>query len=305
MLTKTPFIAAALAASVGAVVPTLAETYKLDFEAPRQVGDTFEMRANGSSMQEIFTRVDGDTVEEVATHGEAMVHARGEVLALNELGGVSQVAFELIEYEFETDIDALELDTTKRLIATAVDGEVSYAYEGGGAVGEGYEEVLGLVFELAMDTDSDGPETNTMMNAQEAREVGEDWEMNHAFMAEQLEEDGALTLDAEDINSHVTLVEVAENGAGVAMATVEAELTAENIGMADGQLPPFMKVTDSVMRLRIHGQLALDASSVYGMQDAEMEMAMLAKGKTPEGQLVEIEVEFEREAEVVFTPVAD
>lgn len=304
MLTKTPFIAAALAASVSVSTPALAETFQLDFEAPRQVGDTFEMRANGSMMQEVFTRVDGDTVEEVAHYGEAMVHARGEVLALNELGGVSQVAFELIEYEFETQDDALELDTTKRLIATAEDGEVSYAYEGGGAVGEGYEEVLGLVFELAMDSDGDGPETNTMMNAQEAREVGEDWEMNHAFMAEQLEEDGALTIDAEDMSSHVTLVEVADNEAGVAMATVEAELTATNIGMAEGQLPPFMKVTDSTIRFRIHGQLALDASSVYGMQSAEMEMAMLTKGKTPEGQLIEVEVEFEREAEVVFTPVA-
>lgn len=298
-----PSAAAAMLFVLAPASHAWAEAYQLNFNPPREVGDTFQLQGNGSSSSEVFTRVNGQNVHEETSYHESRVHANGEVLALNDLGGVSQVAYQLIEYEIEIDSEAIELDTTQRLVATVADGEVIFAYEDGSAIDAAYYEALALLLDDPLDSKADGNDTNRVMNAQDPREVGEDWEMDHAFMAQQLSSDGKLLVNPDDMRSNITLVRVAPNDAGVSMAAIEAEMTATNLRASEGQFPEFLKVTDSNVHVQMNGTLSIDPGSHYGTLNAEMEMALLVKGKSPDGQVIEIEIEFERETEVAYSPV--
>ena len=299
------FASLALVGAVSAPALVSAEAYQLDFDPPRTVGDRFHFEGEASSLDEVHTRIDGNTVTEQATEAEAFVSARCEVLAINEDGGIQQLAFEMIEYEFELNGEAFELDMSQRLIVTVIGDETSYTYEGGQAVGAGFEEALELLLDEPLDTDRDGLDVNRLMCADKPREVGETWEIDHAYMAESFAKDGEMLIDADLVTSQVALVEVSPNDAGVLMATVESEFLVESVALPAGQLPEFLKVEDSGMRVQMNGMLALDPGSLFGTQGAGMEMGFIAKGTAPDGQLFEVEAEFERKVQIQYSPIAE
>lgn len=286
-------------------MPTLssAEDYQLTFDRPHEAGARYAISGEAYIGQEMHQRVDGQATEEQSSFSEINMQGEIDVLAVNENGGVSELALTAGEYDIEINDEGVELASDMRIIATVEEDDVTYRYENGDAIEGELAELLGMFLDDLLDEDGDGGDTDAMMNCDEPRSPGDTWEMNHDYMIADAAESGELGLEDAEMESEVHFVQVNNaNDFGEAMAEIEMSVEIEDFTFPTNEFPEWMLIKESGIAMEGGGMLPIDPTSHKGRHYVEVEMGFLASGTVPgQGVVVEVEFEMERGSDVTLS----
>ncbi|MEM9415349.1 MAG: hypothetical protein AAGA29_07725 [Planctomycetota bacterium] len=292
--TRSLFPAAALLVSLA--MPALAqaeEGYDLVFDRPHEAGARYTVSGEAHISEEMQQRVNGQATESQSTASEINLEGVVEVLAVNETGGVTQLAMTVGEYDIEINDQGVELQQDRRIIGAVEGDEAQYRYENGDAIEGELAELLDIFLDDLLDDEGEAEDPDRIMNIDGPKSPGDRWAMDHAYMVQSAVEVGQLSLDADKMESEVHFVELNEdNDFGTAMAVIAMSMRAEDFSFPSDDFPEWLAIKESYIEMEGGGMLAIDPEMHRSRHDVEMEMAFLASGEVP-GQGAQVEVEFE------------
>ncbi len=258
-----------------------AEQHELTLERVRPVGAKYQVRVQGEQTQKQTQSLNGQQVGGEERKLSGALTAVAEILAVHENKQVRSVAIRVEKFEGAAGEKAITLDTAKRIIVSAVDGDTTFKYEDGTAIGEDAAEVLGILAMFMVDEDPEDASDDKMFKLDQPREKGSKWECDNELLAKDIASGGELVIDKDGIESEFEFLDIAEfAGQKAAVFDVSVQLRDFSVPGAKEQ---GLNIIKSKGEMNMSGLLPLDPESGDGAMQVQMEMDVVAEVKIDQG----------------------
>lgn len=295
-------LVAVLLALLIAAPASAAQEYQLTLDRHRPVGTKFQVSVQGTQNHKQYQTVDGKPAGEQKRTVTGKMTCVSEVLAVNKNKQVSSVALTLEKFEGKLGDQAVEVDTTKRVVVTAADGESKITYEDGTALPEDAAEVFTMLSAFMIEEDASKSSEDDMFKLKEKRAKGSSWECDNKLLAQEMSGGGQLLIQPQDIKSKFQFLDVAEF-AGQEAAVFDVSVDLSNFTFA-GAEQQGMKLKKSEGKMNMSGLLPLDPKSGDGVIQMQMKIEVQADVDF-QGQKVKVGFEMSVDANAEYREIKE
>jgi len=187
-----------------------AAKHELTMDRYRPVGSKFNVQLEGEQTSRMSQVVEGKRAGSEFSKVQGKISGVVEVLAKHENKDTKSIAIKIDQFEGTRNSVAVKLDTSKRIIATAEEGELALAYEDGSELSEPAIDLLDLLITFMIEENPSDIEDDQMFRLQQPRAVGSSWQCDKQLLAEDVASGGKMAIDPEKIDAQFKFIDVVE-----------------------------------------------------------------------------------------------
>ena len=261
-ITKCTAILAMLLALILPAGLAAADKYELTMDRYRPVGSKFNVQLEGEQTSRMSQVVDGKRAGSQFSKVTGKLSGVVEVLEKHENKDTKSIAVKIDQYEGQRNSVDVKLDTSKRIVATAEEGELALAYEDGSELSEAAVEYLDMLITFMVEETPSDVEDDQMFRLQQPRAVGSSWQCDRKLLAEDIAAGGKMAIDPEKIDAQFTFKDIVKLNEERA-ADFEVNIKLESVSIP-ALVEQGFKITKSSGGVTMAGKLPLDPKSNNG-----------------------------------------
>ncbi|MEM1355118.1 MAG: hypothetical protein AAGH88_09560 [Planctomycetota bacterium] len=278
------------------------EGYLLVVERPLAAGDRQAVQAAATYRVTVNQSLNGQTIGEDKIEIEAELAGIVEVLEVNDAGQPNAVAVTIQDYEGTYNEVTVPIDMDDRVVIRVVDGEVTGRYENGDRLSPEAVMVMEKLLNFMIHKDDSSTDLADWFALDQRRAPGQSWAGNNPMIAQSMQDDDQMRVDADHVLSKFEFLEIVEFEGQPAMSV------AVNLGFTQIDSPMLIEqgyqMRDSRGSVTITGRIPLDPESKGGALDLTSTFRMSAETDLPDNQgRAILSVVMSDQASAVYQPV--